>query len=112
MALTIFLFLRGAAIPQILPFSFPDEVEEGQLLQVSCIVTIGDEPLTVQWFKDNIPLDSSPKFVINHMNSKMSLLILYEVGMQHSGLYTCSASNLVGKADTSALLKVQGTSKR
>ncbi|KAA0202424.1 hypothetical protein HAZT_HAZT007602, partial [Hyalella azteca] len=51
--------------PEILPLAFPSEVQEGQLLQVSCAVSKGDDPLTLQWFKDDEPLESSPSFVIN-----------------------------------------------
>lgn len=95
--------------PAILPFNFPVEVQEGQLLQVACTVTTGDEPVTLQWNKDSHPLIPSPKFMISDISSKMSLLVLQDVGSEHSGSYDCHAYNPVGRATFSAVLKVNGT---
>ncbi|MPC46312.1 Titin [Portunus trituberculatus] len=92
--------------PAILPFAFPVEVQEGQLLQVTCTVTTGDEPVTLQWYKDSQPLTPSAKFMINDITSKMSLLVLQEVGSDHTGSYECHAYNPVGRATYSAVLKV------
>ena len=94
--------------PEILPFNFPRDVKEGQLLQVSCIATTGDEPLTLQWYKDNQAITSSPKFQISNIASKMSLLILSDVGFEHTGTYSCDAVNSAGRARVEAELKVQG----
>ena len=91
-----------------MPFSFPEEVEDGQLLQVSCVVTKGDEPMTLQWYKDGSPLSSSSKFVINPVDSTLSLLILRGVGSAHSGVYSCIAFNSVGRATVSSKLNVKG----
>lgn len=84
------------------------EVQEGQLLQVACTVTTGDEPVTLQWYKNSQPLTPSPKFMINDISSKMSLLVLQDVGSEHTGSYDCHAYNPVGKATHSAVLKVDG----
>ncbi|KAA0202264.1 hypothetical protein HAZT_HAZT008154 [Hyalella azteca] len=94
--------------PEILPFAFPSEVQEGQLLQVSCAVTKGDDPLTLQWFKDNEPLESSPSFVINTIQSKLSVLLLTSVGADHSGVYGCKATNPYGEAYLDSPLYVHG----
>lgn len=94
--------------PEILPFEFPSEVKEGQLLQVSCTVTTGDDPVTLQWYKDDMPLTSSAKFMINRVDSKMNFLILRDVGSEHSGTYTCVAFNPVGQERSSAELWVNG----
>lgn len=94
--------------PQILPFAFPEEVEAEQLVQVSCAVSKGDSPITLQWYKDGLPLISSPKFMINNVAPKLSLLLLSSVDAEHSGSYTCLAANPVGTAESSATLKVKG----
>lgn len=94
--------------PQILPFTFPEEVEAEQLVQVSCAVSKGDVPITFQWYKDGTPIVSSSKFMINSVASKLSLLLLSSVDAEHSGLYSCLAMNLVGTAESSATLKVKG----
>ena len=94
--------------PELLPFYFPREVQEGQLLQVACTVTSGDDPVTIQWFKDAAPLSSSSNFLINTVDSKLSFLILRGVGFQHTGTYACSAVNPAGKARVEAPLRVKG----
>ena len=97
--------------PQIREFSFPEEVEAGELLQVTCTVSKGDEPVTLQWFKDDKPLSSSSKFMINRVTSKMSLLVLSDVGMEHSGKYSCVAFNPVGEVQVTASLRVKGNNE-
>ena len=101
-------FQNKKAGPEILPFSFPTEVEEGQLLQVSCVVTKGDEPITLQWYKDSTPLVSSNKFMVNNVDSTLSMLILRGVAAKHSGTYSCVAYNTVGRATVTAKLNVKG----
>lgn len=95
--------------PQILPFAFPEEVEEGQLIQVSCAVTKGDDPLTLQWYKDGTPLVSSPSFLINNVAPKLSILLLSSANANHTGTYSCLAFNPIGTAESSASLRVKGT---
>ena len=89
-------------------FGIPEEVEEGQLLQVSCTITKGDEPLTLQWFMNGVPIVSSQKFAINNIGSRMSLLVLNGVGAEHSGTYSCVAFNQVGEARVDSNLRVKG----
>ncbi|KAK4311637.1 hypothetical protein Pmani_016876 [Petrolisthes manimaculis] len=99
--------LRVKVEPQILPFAFPTEVEEGQLIQVSCAVTKGDDPLTLQWYKDGVPLISSNHFMINNVAPKLSLLLLSSVNANHTGTYSCLAFNPIGTAESSASLRVK-----
>ena len=98
----------GAAVPEILPFAFPSAVQEGQLLQVACTVTKGDDPVTIQWYKDDQPLQSSPAFVINAVDSRLNFLILRGVSFEHTGVYSCVAVNSAGRARVQAELRVQG----
>ncbi|KAK7068699.1 hypothetical protein SK128_024055 [Halocaridina rubra] len=98
--------LRVKEKPEILPFNFPKEVQEGQLLQVSCTVTTGDDPVTLQWYKDEIPITSSPKFMINKVDSRMNFLILRDVSAEHTGTYSCLAFNPFGQQRSSGQLWV------
>ena len=86
------------------------EVLEGQLAQVSCAVVNGDDPITIQWYKDHSPLIPSSKFVISDMDSKLSILLLRSVSAEHTGSYTCSAFNPVGQSEYSSNLFVKGKS--
>lgn len=83
-------------------------MEEGQLIQISCAVTKGDDPITIQWYKDSQLLHSSSDFVITNVESKLSLLIMRSVAARHSGKYSCVASNPAGRANFSAEFNVQG----
>ena len=64
--------------------------------------------MTLQWYKDDMPIISSAKFMINKVDSKMSFLILRDVGLDHTGTYTCLAFNPVGQQKFSAQLWVNG----
>ena len=77
-------------------------------MQITCTVSKGDEPITLQWYKDDIPLTSSSSFMINPVNTRMSLLVLSDVGMEHAGKYSCVAYNPVGESQVSAKLRVKG----
>lgn len=94
--------------PEILPFAFPDEVSSGTPLQISCLVTVGDEPITLQWFKDNQLMHSDHETIISHLTPKVSSILLPSVASHSAGLYTCRASNMVGSTQVSSQLKVQG----
>lgn len=95
--------------PKLLPFSFPSEVKAGEVIQASCIVNKGDEPINLIWYKDERPLVTSENFMISNVGSKVSNLVLLDVSADHSGTYTCQAFNAVGTSKFSSKLKVKGT---
>lgn len=84
-------------------------MEAGQLVQVSCAVIEGDEPMSLQWYKDGMLLVSSSEYNINNVDTQLSLLLLRKVNDQHRGTYTCLAMNPVGSSEYSAQLNVKGT---
>ncbi|GBO98926.1 Down syndrome cell adhesion molecule-like protein Dscam2 [Eumeta japonica] len=45
--------------PEIEPFSFSANLQEGKRAQVSCIVTSGDMPVHFTWLKDGAPIPSA-----------------------------------------------------
>lgn len=106
--LGMFFFFICTERPEILPFLFPTEVKEGQPLQVGCTILTGDEPISIQWYKDGHPLVSSPKFMINKVTPRMTLLVLQDASSEHTGTYMCKAFNPVGQAEFSATLEVMG----
>lgn len=93
-----------------MPFSFGSEIlNEGSFAQLSCVVTEGDEPLTVSWsFHGDTSLTSND-LVTRNFGPRTSLLMIQSVGHRHMGSYTCSASNAAGNASFTAHLKVNGT---
>lgn len=81
---------------------------------MSCIVTKGDQPLTLFWtftdaetnFERN--LSTNDGVVISKPNAKLSVLSLEAVKSRHRGVYGCKASNRAGVAQYSALLAING----
>jgi hypothetical protein len=99
-------------LPEIGPFSFSKEVmNEGDFAQISCIVTSGDQPLTISWsFHGDGTESSAPDngITTTNLGSRMSLLVIEEVKYMHQGHYTCQAKNNAGISSYSTQLKVNG----
>ncbi|XP_041974799.1 Down syndrome cell adhesion molecule-like protein Dscam2 isoform X2 [Aricia agestis] len=96
--------------PEIEPFSFSANLQEGKRAQVSCSVTSGDMPVHFTWLKDNGPIPSSLQ-VEERQADFFSNLVFKEVSARHSGLYTCVASNSAAKVNYTAELVVKVSPK-
>ncbi|XP_072938511.1 cell adhesion molecule Dscam1-like isoform X2 [Epargyreus clarus] len=96
--------------PEIEPFSFSANLQEGKRAQVSCSVTSGDMPVHFTWLKDNVPIPSSLQ-VEERGADFFSNLVFKEVSARHSGLYTCVASNTAAKVNYTAELVVKVSPK-
>ncbi|XP_061709196.1 cell adhesion molecule Dscam2 isoform X4 [Cydia pomonella] len=96
--------------PEIEPFSFSANLQEGKRAQVSCSVTSGDMPVHFTWLKDNVPIPSSLQ-VEERGADFFSNLVFKEVFARHSGLYTCVASNSAAKVNYTAELVVKVSPK-
>jgi len=58
---------------------------------------------TLQWFKDNVPINRS-----NRMTPRGGTLTLRELGSSDTGLYTCRVTTELGTKTTESNLKVLG----
>ncbi|CAH2050967.1 unnamed protein product, partial [Iphiclides podalirius] len=96
--------------PEIEPFSFSANLQEGKRAQVSCSVTSGDMPVHFTWLKDNTPIPSNLQ-VEERGADFFSNLVFKEVSARHSGLYTCVASNTAAKVNYTAELVVKVSPK-
>ncbi|XP_028160475.1 Down syndrome cell adhesion molecule homolog [Ostrinia furnacalis] len=96
--------------PEIEPFSFSANLQEGKRAQVSCSVTSGDMPVHFTWLKDNAPIPSALQ-VEERGADFFSNLVFKEVSARHSGLYTCVASNSAAKVNYTAELVVKVSPK-
>lgn len=65
----------------------------------------GDPMPTVQWYREDFLITSSPDFQIHTFGDK-SVLIIREVFMEDSGVFACVAENRGGRAKCSANLVV------
>ena len=85
-------------------------MNEGQFAQVVCIVTEGDEPLTITWSLQGEVVSSEPGLSTTTFGSRTSMLTIQSIGYRHSGTYTCTASNDAGSRAQAVQLKVNGRS--
>lgn len=93
----------------MLPLTFGKEtMDEGEFAQVMCIVSKGDEPLTLSWSLHGAVISSEPSISTTQMGTRTSILTISSVGYRHSGLYTCTATNRAGTASATTELKVNG----
>ncbi len=92
-----------------MPLTFgADVLNEGQFAQVVCIVTQGDEPLSITWSLQGETVSSGPGLSTTTMGARTSMLTVQSVGYRHSGTYTCTAKNKAGSRSQSVDLKVNG----
>lgn len=93
-----------------MPFMIPPENFEGVSIQVMCTLLSGDDPITLFWLKDNISMnkESLEGATITPVGTRASMLVIPSVDKQHSGVYTCVASNRAGQANHSVTLNVLG----
>ncbi|GAB6021000.1 Down syndrome cell adhesion molecule-like protein 1, variant 3 [Chamberlinius hualienensis] len=95
--------------PKIVPFEFKEEqLVEGLMARVSCIVSRGDLPLDFYWEKSGVVIEpGSLKMQIKSFDEHSSILSIPSVSTQHNGIYTCVVKNDVGMARHSAQLVVK-----
>jgi hypothetical protein len=95
--------------PMIMPLTLgADVLNEGQFVQIVCIVTQGDEPLSIKWSLQGDTVSSEPELTTAALGTRTSMLTIQSVGYRHSGTYTCSASNKAGSMSQGVELKVNG----
>ena len=92
-----------------MPLTFGrDVLDEGEFAQLVCIVSKGDEPLTISWALKGDVISYEPSLTTASLGTRTSMLTIGSVGYRHSGTYTCTAKNDAGVTAQTALLKVNG----
>ena len=95
-----------------MPFSFgSDSINEGEIAQLICFVSKGDEPLTISWYLKGDTLSSDPSISTTMIGTRTSMLMINNVGYRHSGTYSCRATNHADSVSQTAELKVNGNSR-
>ena len=107
--MTTFLINLLSEPPNLLPLNFGQEVmDEGSFTQVSCIVTKGDQPMTISWSFHGSSITSDLGITTMPTGPMGSLLMVPSVAHKHRGNYTCKASNAVGVRTQTVELRVNG----
>ena len=95
--------------PVIVPFSVGrDGVNQGEFVQLTCVVTKGDRPLTITWSLKGDIVSSDPTLTTTMLGTQASMLVISSVDYHHSGVYTCRAENPAGVSTYSTEIKVNG----
>uniref|UniRef100_A0A8C3F8R5 Obscurin, cytoskeletal calmodulin and titin-interacting RhoGEF n=1 Tax=Chrysemys picta bellii TaxID=8478 RepID=A0A8C3F8R5_CHRPI len=80
------------------------DVALGQSVTLSC-KTSAHFPLHVDWFRDGVPIRSSSRILISATLKNFQLLTILVVTAEDFGIYTCAASNSLGTASTSCVIR-------
>lgn len=73
-------------------------------------MTDGDTPMTIRWYFHGQEVSPAMGVTTVKLGSRSSILSIEHVTHDHSGKYTCAASNTAGEAQFSATLSVNGIS--
>ena len=95
--------------PVVMPLTFGrDTLDEGDFAQVICIISKGDEPLTISWSLQGAVVSAEAGISTSQLGPRTSMLTIQSVGYRHNGFYTCTAKNRAGTSSVVTELKVNG----
>jgi len=81
-------------------------IQEGKEFNFECRL-IGQPIPEIVWYKDGISILNNPDYLTTYINGVCTLKI-EETFAEDSAKYTCRAFNILGSAETSAILSVKG----
>lgn len=77
--------------------------------QATCFVQEGDLPIAIHWERNGITVKATSNIRITKVDDLTTILVIDKASTDHSGNYTCVASNAAKAVAASATLVVQGT---
>lgn len=97
-------------VPYIIPFEIEESIFAGESVHLTCHVSKGDRPLQITWSFQGleIPYHNNMGVTTTKLGEKASVLSIPTAMGQHSGNYTCTASNRAGRTHHSALVNIHG----
>lgn len=107
----IFYYTKFLVPPKIAPFSFGEEpLYYGEPTTVTCVLTGGDMPINVTWLLNDQRIYPDDDISLSKVGKHTHILNIDSVNAEHSGNYSCVASNKAGTAAQTANLAVNGLS--
>lgn len=105
------MFYLLLVAPKISPFNFgPDSINLGDSISTQCSVTVGDSPVSIQWYLNgNIIANYFQEISIAKLGKKAVALAIDSVNIKHVGNFTCLAKNRAGATNYTSELIVNGT---
>ncbi|XP_063032187.1 obscurin-like [Melospiza melodia melodia] len=102
-------FKLPSLIPKEKAPSFTEELTDqaaaaGQCVTLSCR-TAPHSSLHISWFRDGRPVQSSSRILISSTLKHFQLLTILSVNAEDFGIYTCVATNSLGSASTSCVIR-------
>nr|CAH7736157.1 unnamed protein product [Callosobruchus chinensis] len=98
--------LHVNVLPHITPFEFEDDANTGDSVQVTCYVSKGDTPIDISWLLNGRLVKNGDGISTIPIGERTSLLTINSVQPEHTGVYTCLASNKGGTSSSNAELLV------
>ncbi|RWS27316.1 Down syndrome cell adhesion molecule-like protein Dscam2 [Leptotrombidium deliense] len=98
--------VRVIVAPSIATFNFAGVLQEGMRASVTCTVITGDPPIEMRWMKDGKQLTARDGIYLENVDDFISNLIFKPLKQEHSGLYSCVASNGAASVNHTVSLSV------
>ena len=102
------LFSLTTERPQIIPFTFEENITPGRMVQVACVVSQGDLPIEIRWTLEGEEIRPASGIFTQRISERTSILSINSVGSEHRGSYTCHASNAAGVTNVTKTLWING----
>lgn len=99
--------------PKLNPFqSTILQLNVGDRASLTCSVIKGDLPLYITWSKNNNRIiDASQHISIKQVDHYNSILVIENLGPDHTGNYTCQVRNSAAEVEIAQSLLVNGKQK-
>uniref|UniRef100_A0A1B0DMD3 Ig-like domain-containing protein n=1 Tax=Phlebotomus papatasi TaxID=29031 RepID=A0A1B0DMD3_PHLPP len=83
--------------PKIMPIqAMTNMLREGMRAAISCQILEGDLPVSFRWERNGKPVIGTGNEVIRRLDEYSASLVVEHISSEHSGNYSCIASNVAG----------------